>query len=254
VSTPPGFDLWAALRSRYPAGEWAFFAEVRNSTGFANDVRTADAMAFGLWPSRGLELHGFEVKVSRSDWMREKKNPAKAETMAAFTDKWWLVVSDADIVRDGELPPSWGLLVPRGRGLFAKVEATKLEAKPFTRQFTAALMRKLSETYVDPATVEEKVRARIEAEKANWEHQQGDSGVRRQFELLKESVAEFQKASGVTIGDWDGGDIGKAVAFIRQHGVTTAIRDLKRQVECLRNLAAHGERLLANAPETESGT
>jgi len=30
-----------------------------------------------LWPSGGLEIHGHEVKVSRSDWLRELKEPEK---------------------------------------------------------------------------------------------------------------------------------------------------------------------------------
>ena len=39
--------------------------------GFAGGGRYADAIAMNLWPSRGLAVHGFEIKISRGDWQRE---------------------------------------------------------------------------------------------------------------------------------------------------------------------------------------
>ena len=72
------------------AGEWAFMAQVRNAAGF-NATRTLDALALHLWPSRGLVLHGFEIKVSRSDWLREVKDPAKAEDACRLVEYFWIV-------------------------------------------------------------------------------------------------------------------------------------------------------------------
>lgn len=99
------------LRERYPKDSHALITEVGNATGYATN-RHADAIAMSLWPSRGLEIMGFEVKVSRSDWVSELKNPAKADAIALYCDTWWLVVSDAKIVQPGELP----LNGPVGRG------------------------------------------------------------------------------------------------------------------------------------------
>ena len=106
-------EIHAALRDRYKPPEYAFLEEVRNDAGF-DASRSCDAIAMSLWPSRGLDLQGFEIKASRSDWLRELKDPAKAEAVCKFCDFWWLAVGDAGIVLDGELPVSWGLLVPRG--------------------------------------------------------------------------------------------------------------------------------------------
>ena len=47
---------------------------------------SGDAVIMSLWPSRGLELHGVEIKVSRADWKREAADPAKAEAIAAYCD------------------------------------------------------------------------------------------------------------------------------------------------------------------------
>lgn len=85
---------------------WIIAEHVRSSAGF-DARRTADALAIDTWPSKGLELHGFEVKCSRSDWLAELRQPDKAETFRRFCDRWWLVTSDRSIVRD-DLPGGWG--------------------------------------------------------------------------------------------------------------------------------------------------
>ena len=123
--------------------EWAFFSHVR---------RTADALAMSMYRSKGHEMHGFEVKVSRSDWLRELKQPTKADAIAGFCNRWWVAVSNTDIVKTGELPPNWGLLVPTvGRhpnglptALRAAVRAKPLSPKPLTRDFVACIVRRFA--------------------------------------------------------------------------------------------------------------
>ncbi|MET0601381.1 MAG: hypothetical protein ABW167_05270 [Baekduia sp.] len=91
-------------------------AQVRDAAGL-DAKRSLDAVYMGFWPSRGLLIEGFEMKSSRSDWLRELGNPAKAEDFIPRLDKFWIVAGRSDIVKEGELPPGWGLLVPRGSGL-----------------------------------------------------------------------------------------------------------------------------------------
>lgn len=80
--------LWQALERRYPAPAWCLFAEVRNGTGAARRVdRYADGIAMSMFPSRGLSVLGFEIKVDRRDWMRELAQPDKAEAIAQFCDE-----------------------------------------------------------------------------------------------------------------------------------------------------------------------
>src|SRR5512146_733222 len=151
-------DLIARLAARYRPHEWAFFEQVPSATG-GRAGRTADAIAMNLWPSRGLEIHGFEVKVSRNDWLRELKAPQKAEEIATYCDRWWLVVAEAKIVQPGELPPTWGLLGPRGDGLVAVIEAPKLTPKPIDRDFLAAILRKAGDGFVPASEVEARISA-----------------------------------------------------------------------------------------------
>ena len=100
------------------AGEHAFLAQVRNAAGFDAN-RTFDAVTVGLWPSRGLPVDVWEIKVSRSDWLSELRKPAKAEDACKIADRFW-IVAPKGCVKDGELPPTWGLLEVHGEGTGAK--------------------------------------------------------------------------------------------------------------------------------------
>jgi len=162
------------LRERYPSPAWAFFENVGDGTGM-NQRRWADGFAMSLWPSRGLVFHGFEVKVSRQDVMRELATPQKADAVAKYCDYWWLAVGAIGIVDGLELPPAWGLLAPveiRGKQSLRVVkEATKLDAKEIDRTFTAAILRRAAEHFdVERIRQEvryeihEEIRAKLEAE------------------------------------------------------------------------------------------
>ncbi len=114
---PTEKDLYLALKKIYNEKAYVLLPHVRNTTGYSDLQTTADAICFGLWPSRGIEVEGFEIKCSRQDWLTEVRNPAKADAIAKMCDRWWLVVADGQIVKDDELPPTWGLYVLKGSAL-----------------------------------------------------------------------------------------------------------------------------------------
>lgn len=137
-------ELIKLLAAQWPQPNCAFIPEFRCGTGYTRDSR-ADAIAMHLWPSSsiGLELVGFELKVSRSDWLRELKTPNKADPIKQFCDKWYLVVSDLDVIKyASELPYGWGLMHAENGQILTMIEAPKLEPLPLDRAFVAALMRR----------------------------------------------------------------------------------------------------------------
>lgn len=79
-------DLNALVRAKYPGPAYTFLNELRDGTDFHTAGRSADAIAFGTWPSRGLSITGFEYKSYRGDWLNELKKPEKAESIARFCD------------------------------------------------------------------------------------------------------------------------------------------------------------------------
>ena len=137
-------ELLKILASEWPAPNCAFIPEFRGGTGWSREQR-ADAIAMHTWPSRGLELIGFELKISRSDWLRELKNPYKAESIKAFCDRWYLVVSDLKVITYAEeLPTGWGLMYAEDGKIRTMVEAKKLNPEPIDRLFLASLMRRIN--------------------------------------------------------------------------------------------------------------
>jgi hypothetical protein len=141
------------LAEHYSSDAFAFLPEFRGGTGWGRESR-ADAIAMHLWPSEGLHLIGFELKTSRADWLRELKQPNKADPIKQFCDRWYLVVDDASIVKhhptlnETELPSDWGLMVPNYSSYPYKLrvaqEAPRLKPEPIDRLFLASLMRRAS--------------------------------------------------------------------------------------------------------------
>ena len=134
-------DIRTAMVKQFNSQEYAIMWEVANATG-TNVRRYADAVIMSLWPSRGLELHGVEIKVNRHDWLKEAQDPTKAEEIAKFCDRWWVHTSP-NIVRDvSELPPMWGLREYDGKQWKTIKQAERTEAQSITRGFLASLLRR----------------------------------------------------------------------------------------------------------------
>ena len=204
-------QMHGLLRARFKSPEYAYLTEVASNTG-AGQQRWADAVIMGLWPSRGVDLHGVEIKVSRSDWMQEKKNPEKADRIARYCDRWWLAVANDDIVRDGELPENWGLMVARGTKIIIAKDAPKLTPQPMDRTFLAALMRKIDAKFHsesrDSLMLQEYRRGE---ERGRVDSQVEMNHLREQLRELREQVQKFQVASGVKIDSWRFTDMSAAI-------------------------------------------
>lgn len=147
-------DVLDLLRTRYASvspgngPRYVVASEVRNLAGFGmrGKLRTADLIVCDTWESGPVRLIGHEIKVSRSDWLRELADPSKAEAFTPHVSEWWLVVSDRKIVRDGELPEGWGLLAPAGDKLRAVVKARRNPQPSVPIGMIAALLRRVMST------------------------------------------------------------------------------------------------------------
>lgn len=207
-------DIRAAVREHY-GDSAAVFDEVANGSGTRREHRRADCVAMGLWPSRGLYLSGVEIKISRADWLNELKRPAKAESIARYCDFWWLAVADDTIVREGELPANWGLMVLAGGRLKIVAQARKLDPESLDRGFIAALLRRAAEA--QDAVVGQAISAAyqrgLDAAPEMVRHREPAEA---ELKRLKEGVAEFETKSGLKITAYDGPQLGEAVAKLRK--------------------------------------
>lgn len=238
-------DIMAGMRKRYCAPEWALFFNVANGTG-ARAYRYADALGMSLFPSRGLELHGFEVKISKSDWKREAADPMKAETIAAYCDRWWVVTPDK-LLENENIPPNWGWLSYDGRAFYTKQKAEKTEAKALDRPFLAALLRRAHES--NEGLLSMRLAEKYAGQEAEIQRRV-DSEVERRtrsHKELKERVETFEKAAGIKIDGWRAEEIGKAVALIEATGVNNVYNGIPRLAKNLRSAVDAMDRALADA-------
>lgn len=199
-----GRETSTSMRQRicnhFPADRYAVFFEVRNATGFAQKRRDGycDALVMGLWPSRGLELWGIEIKVSRADWLRELKRPEKAEEFLPYCHRWY-IVAPADVIRQGELPSTWGHMAPVRSGLRILTAAPPLTPKPADVGLLASIARAAADGWKEhPSYL---------AERDEWQKRidqrvaEKTKGERERLYELASSVADFEIASGVPIID-----------------------------------------------------
>lgn len=249
--------LQGLVNKSYPSPEWAVFFEVADSTGFQGK-RRADAVALGIWPSRGQTLVGFEFKEDRRDWLRERENPAKAEVIAAHCDGWFVVAGRDGIVKLEELPEPWGLYV-------ANEDRTKLLSKKpcqwfigrdkttIQRSFAAAMLRKVSETTVPKVElerlVEEAVKAAVDRTQQGYELKT----LREDVVRLQGIVDHFKAATGVNLAGWQGTEkISKAVDAVLH--LDTERRNIESSAKQLEMAARTMRDVLAAWPISSVGT
>jgi hypothetical protein len=149
-------------------------------------------------------VYGVEIKVSRSDWISEMRQPEKADEIAKYCDHWYLAVSEASIVHVGELPPTWGLIAcDTGKAKIIK-PAPKLEAKSIDRGFVAAMLRRAAEFHA-PETWLASERQRIYADAETSAKALFESQLRREkdvSERLQAAITKFETEAGFTILGW----------------------------------------------------
>jgi hypothetical protein len=224
-------DIRVALRAKLPAGEYVIMEEVSDAAGF-NRSRSADALAMSLWPSRGLHLLGFEIKVNRGDWLRELKDPAKAEAIAQYCD-YWIMLAPKGLIPPSELPATWGLWELDGSALRGTVQATKLNAATCSRSFLAALLRRADEA--NTAIVRKLIDSERDKERDAFEKRVQESVDARtsSHKELRESVARFETQSGIKIDRYTGDDVGKAVSLVLNHGDDYIVEQMRRKRDAL---------------------
>ena len=144
----------AALRRRYRAPEWAFFAELRSGTGYdyarwlkerqvnKSVEKRLDAWAFHLWPSGGYQPTGFEIKVSRSDFLRELARPDKTARYMELCQFFYYVTPSGMVLPD-EVPEKAGLIWVNERGCRMKKKAPNRGTPEPEWDFFAAICRRV---------------------------------------------------------------------------------------------------------------
>ncbi|MGS4945561.1 hypothetical protein ACVDG3_08785 [Meridianimarinicoccus sp. RP-17] len=253
-------DIRAAMAKRWSNPEWAIMWEVGEGTG-AKSGRYADAVMMSLWPSRGLELHGVEIKVTRADWKREAADPSKAEAIARFCDRWWIHTPPGIVDDLSDLPPAWGLREFDGKAWKTIREADKTEAAQVSRPFLAAMLRRADGLM--KGMIREAMREADEARYAEMERARAGiesrvskmvSARTKDLERAAENVAAFEAAFGKgSSTGWScrpeaWGAAAKALANVGATGYGPLAERLRKAADEIDALAA-----LSRAADAEGG-
>lgn len=226
------------LVTRFCAPEWAIFFEVANGLGVSSR-RYADAVAMSLFPSRGLDIHGIEIKKSRGDWLRELKDPGKADVIAQYCDFWWLVTSDPKVADKNEVPKNWGLLVSNGKELRQIKRAERMKPKAIDRQFMGAMFRRAHQWLEAELQKDKRV---LEANESGYrrglaERDSDHERVKNDLERMQRRLGEFEEASGLQIDNWHAGRLGEAVKVFLHRSSEDITDDLDRAAGWLEDAA-----------------
>lgn len=243
-------EIWPLLLRRFPAKEYCLLKEVSAKAGSSRDG-SADGIAMNLWPSRGLEIIGLEIKKSRGDWLNELKNPAKADIFFKYCDRWYLVCEHLEIIKYDELPATWGLLVCNGKNIRTIKEAPKLTPLPLESSFVASLLKRCMQGMIPEYMIEDRLfQAAMDREiEIKREYKSSMDTLHN----LQEQVANFQEASGININRWHKGiEMGEAVRYLTSGGASKIKKELSGMIERIELLAKNAQDVLKEVEGIEA--
>lgn len=223
-------EILERLRVRFAWPEFALLEEVGfgGDGSFSSRYSRADAIAIGQWHSAGYGLQGFEIKSSRSDWMKEIRTIGKADAAYRYCSRFWLVAPEGVATVD-EIPGTWGWLIPRGATLRVKRQAPVLKPDPLPPGMIAHLVGVAIRRNSNEATMAKRIREEYERGLEAGREEEARKYRPEALERLQKAVDRFEAESGVKIADeWGYGDVGKAVRFVKNGGMKKAREQAER--------------------------
>ncbi len=228
----------SALRLRFAPPEWAALEEVHDRTSGCN--RSADMVAVNCYASRGYEIHGIEIKVAWQDLRNEIANPSKADAVGKYCDRWWIAMPEDMKDRANDVPAAWGvILVKDAKTQRAARMPKQLDVAPPSHGFVAAMMRRAAQRIeklsIDAATVRE-AEAKLKDEYTKgYKSAERDAAIQRPYaEKELATYREFERLSGISVRDWNLGNVAAAVkALLELHGADGILKTIDQRIDLL---------------------
>lgn len=240
--TDAAMEKWGHGMKEMP--RFVMAVQVHNGAGFRYS-RKIDAIVLDTWPSKGITLHGLEMKISKSDFRRELKNPQKHREFEPYLDRFSIVAAPGVVSLD-VLPAKWGAYVLKDDGTLHTLRAPLPlhdDPKPHvSRGIFAAFCRAL----VTRSLSDEAIKAAYDRGLAlGKERAEGTiNGFKKQAEEAQEAIDEFEEKSGVGVRSYNAGQIGEAVKVVMGGG-------LKRRLGYRQDIRSLGEGMIKLADELD---
>ena len=101
-------EIIVFLQDRHQAPDYIGIKEMRLGSGFGVSQRRIDFWALSTAPSKGNEATAYEVKVTRSDFLRDIRNPLKQRGARLYCDQFYFI-TPPDLIKPDEIPDWAGL-------------------------------------------------------------------------------------------------------------------------------------------------
>lgn len=147
------FMIEEALRQKYPSPAWVYMPELRcgpaanahNDKESIDNRRRMDGFAMSMHPNKNLKRIGFEIKVTRMDFLREMNGDSEKRMPAmSLTNEFYYVVPKG-MVKVDEIPKDCGLMEyhPYPDDFVKIVKRAQVrDSQPPTWEFVASLLRR----------------------------------------------------------------------------------------------------------------
>jgi hypothetical protein len=196
--------------------------------------RRADLVRVGMWQSRGTGIDVHEIKVSRSDWLRELADPAKAEAWWPYCNRFW-ITAPPGVVEAGELPEGWGLLeLPPGARRRFKVRAQAESRKDIrlTVPLIIELLRRADNARLTQIVqLQQQHRDDLYRVEREWRQEKADQQVPAELRSRLEMLKAVEAAMGMRLGEYrDWTPPGEGPAKITAHELAAYMADAKAHV------------------------
>lgn len=142
-------QIHAAIKDLFIGG-WVYIKELRAGTGFSKaSDRYLDAWLMQTYPSSPMRAVAIEIKTSRSDFLREVKQPLKRDSALRISNHFYFACP-AGLIKESELPDEAGLIEiavgQNGKPFEAKITSdAPYRDCSFPLPFVASLARRVED-------------------------------------------------------------------------------------------------------------
>ncbi len=138
-------EILDKLLKKYSTGGWMRFVELRMGTGYGGDRESRiDFFVAHEHPSKGNMTIAFEIKVSKSDFSREKNNPKKNRLAKMYSNRFYYVTPPG-LLKPSSIPIGCGLMEATDNGITTILECVENDRCRPRWNFTLALARHVRE-------------------------------------------------------------------------------------------------------------
>jgi len=101
------YHIYKYISQNSDGKEWACINELNNGTGSSGGQNYIDAWRVNLWPSREV-FQAFEIKVSKSDFINELRNPDKRKFALSISNQFYFATAPNVVTNIDLIPPECG--------------------------------------------------------------------------------------------------------------------------------------------------